>query len=425
MLNQAGLGPELLSSISNLVCVVKNDRIGYINSAGMAMLGATDSEDVIGHPMADFVHPDYADLIALGIEVFAEEADGVPLKLIPLDKLALDVHMRVRLLETGEGESYMVECRDISSFIKASHEAREREQRLAGVLGTVMDAILTINTDGLVQTINARTESMFGYEKKDVLGHHVNMLLPTEYRTHHEKCVSESYNVDEKTTYGTATEIEGRTNDGALFPIELSVTELHEGRQRLFTWVIRDITDRKKAQSDLEHLAHHDTLTGLPNRNLFNDLMVRAIHRSTRTKQLLAVMFVDLDKFKPVNDDYGHDAGDAVLKAVAKRMASHVRSADTVARIGGDEFVAILENIDRAESAAMVAQKVITSLTEPVEVDGGIKVHVGASIGISIYPDDGATADALIKAADQAMYAVKAEGRNNYKFYNALKSTEK
>ncbi|PCI41399.1 MAG: response regulator [Rhodospirillaceae bacterium] len=425
MLKQSGLGPELLGAISNLVCVVKDGRIAYINTAGMNMLGAQDGDDVIGHPLADFVHADYAELIALGIEVFAEEDAGVPLKLKPLKSSSIDVHMRVRLLEAGEGETYMVECRDISSFIKASQEAREREQRLAGVLGTVMDAIITIDADGLMQTVNTRTESMFGYEKKDMLGHHINMLLPTEYREHHENCVADSYKVDKKSTYGVAMEMEGQTSQGLLFHTELSVTELHEGRRRLFTWVIRDITDRKKALAELEHMAHHDTLTGLPNRNLFNDLMKRAIQRCTRTEQLLAVMFVDLDKFKPVNDDLGHDAGDAVLKAVAQRMASHVRSSDTVARIGGDEFVAILENIDHAESAAIVAQKIITSLTEPVEVDGGLKAQIGASIGISIFPDDGTTADALIKGADQAMYAVKAAGRNNFKFFNTLKSTEK
>ena len=424
MLKQSGLGPELLGAISNLVCVVKDGRIAYINTAGMNMLGAQDGDDVIGHPLADFVHADYADLIALGIEVFAEEEAGVPLKLKPLKASSIDVHMRVRLLETGKGESYMVECRDISSFIKASEEARQREQRLAGVLSTVMDAIITIDADGLIQTINARAESMFGYDKKDMLGHHINMMLPTEYHDHHAKCVSDSYKIDEKSTYGVAIEMEGQTRQGQLFPIELSVTELHEGRRRLFTWVIRDITDRKKAQAKIEHMAHHDALTGLPNRNFFNDLMKRAIHRCARTKHLLAVMFVDLDKFKPVNDILGHDAGDAVLKAVAKRMASHVRLSDTVARIGGDEFVAILENIDHAESAAIVAQKIITSLTEPVEVADGQKAQIGASIGISIFPDDGTTADELIKAADQAMYAVKAAGRNNFKFYNTLKSTE-
>jgi len=424
MLNHSELGPELLSAISNLVCVIKNERISYINTAGMQMLGAEEGEQVIDHELAEFIHADYAELIGMGIDVFAEEENGVPLKLLPLNAPSVDVHMRVRVLETSGDEAYMVECQDISSFIKASQEARQREQRLAGVLGTVMDAILTLNEDGVIETINPRTETMFGYKKQELIGDHINMLLPNAHKDYHEACVAKSYKTCKTMTFGTAIEIDGQNQDGDLFPIELSVTELHEGPNRLFTWVIRDITERKKAQADLEHMAHHDALTGLPNRNLFNDLMERAVYRSRRAKQLMAVMFVDLDKFKPVNDELGHDAGDAVLIAVAERMASHVRTSDTVARIGGDEFVAILENLDQWESASKVATKIIESLTEPVEVDGGKQAQVGASIGISIFPDDGDSVDDLVKAADEAMYAVKAEGRNNYKYYKHIKSIE-
>jgi len=424
MLDQTNLGPELLSAISNLVCVVKDERISYINTAGMQMLGAENGEQVIDHPLAEFVHGDYAELISFGIEVFAEEEAGVPLKLTRLNSDPIDVHMRVRVLESETDEAFMVECRDISSYIKASQEARQREQRLAGVLGTVMDAIITLDDTGVIQTINPRTQDMFDYTAQEIIGRHINMLMPEEHAGYHDQCVTDSIKTGKTMTFGTACEMEGQTNAGQRFPIELSVTELHEGHQRLFTWVIRDITERKKAQADIEHMAHHDALTGLPNRNLFNDLMERAVFRCQRAKQMMAVMFVDLDKFKPVNDDLGHDAGDAVLIAVAERLADNVRTSDTVARIGGDEFVAILENIDHWESAAKVAQKIIDALTEPVDVPGGKKAQVGASIGISVYPDDGETAAVLIKASDEAMYAVKAEGRNNYKFYKHIKSIE-
>lgn len=423
MKHHSSLAPELLGALSNLVCVIENERITYINTAGMHMLAATNSDDVINHQLSEFVHTDYAEFIDLGIKAFAEE-DGIPLKFLPMHAQPIDVHMRVRILETSDDEAYMVECKDISNYIKASQEARQREQRLAGVLGTVMDAIITLNEDGIIQTINPRTEVIFGYAKMDLIGHHINMLLPTEHRNYHEQCVTESLNADKSSTYGTTSEMHGQTSTATLFPIELSVTELHEGLQRLFTWVIRDITKRKKAQADIEHMAHHDALTGLPNRNLFNDLMDRAVRRAQRAKHLMAVLFVDLDKFKPVNDDFGHDAGDAVLVAVAERITSHIRTSDTVARIGGDEFVAILEPIDQWESAAKVAQKIIASLTEPIDISDGRQAQVGASIGISVYPNDGTTAAQLIRAADEAMYAVKAEGRNNYKFFKHVKPTK-
>jgi diguanylate cyclase (GGDEF)-like protein len=169
-------------------------------------------------------------------------------------------------------------------------------------------------------------------------------------------------------------------------------------------------------------LAHHDPLTGLPNRNLFTERMERAIYRAKRSGKPLGLMFVDLDKFKPINDKLGHEAGDTVLKAVAERMAHCVRTSDTVARIGGDEFVAILENLDHWESAAVVAQKIIKALTQTIEVANGNTAQVGASIGISIFPEDGNTLDDLSRAADEAMYAVKEAGRNNFKFFNQLNS---
>ncbi|HEY9163292.1 MAG TPA: PAS domain-containing protein, partial [Magnetovibrio sp.] len=152
MTQQQGWEPELLRAISNLVCIVKSGRITYINPAGVDMLGATQESDVMDRELADFVHADYADLLALGIDAFAEEEAGIPLKLRPLNASPIDVQMRVHVLQSDDGDSHMVECRDISNFIRASEEARRREQRLAGVLATVADAILTIDQKGLVQT---------------------------------------------------------------------------------------------------------------------------------------------------------------------------------------------------------------------------------------------------------------------------------
>jgi diguanylate cyclase (GGDEF)-like protein/PAS domain S-box-containing protein len=413
---------ELLCAISNLVCVLNGGRITYINPAGVAMLSAKNAEAVLGHELADFVHADYADLLALGIEAFAEEEAGIPLKLRPINASPIDVQMRVRELKDRADGDYMIECRDISNYIRASEDARRREQRLGGVLATVGDAIITIDQKGIIQTVNPATERMFGYAKNEMIGQNVKMLMPGQYAEHHDQYLDHHVKSGEMRLIGTSREFEGQHKNGAAFPIELSVTELREGTQRLFTGVIRDITERKKAQEKIEHLAHHDPLTGLPNRNLFTERMERAIYRAKRSGKPLGLMFVDLDKFKPINDKLGHEAGDTVLKAVAERMAHCVRTSDTVARIGGDEFVAILENLDHWESAAVVAQKIIKALTQTIEVANGNTAQVGASIGISIFPEDGNTLDDLSRAADEAMYAVKEAGRNNFKFFNQLNS---
>jgi len=420
MKDYQGWEPQLLSAISNLVCVVKDGRIAYINPAGVNMLGGQGESDVLGHPLAEFIHADYADLIALGIDAFAEEEAGVPLKLRPLNAMPIDVLMVVRALDS-QNNSYMVECRDISNYIKASEDARKREQRLANVLGAVRDAIITIDQKGNVQSINDAGERIFGYPKTHVLGQNIKMLMPKQYADHHDNYLNRYVTTGESEIINSSMEFEGQHANGAVFPIELTVTEMREGNQRLFTGVIRDITERKKALDKIHYLAHHDALTKLPNRNLYIERVERAIYRAERSNKPLALMFVDLDKFKPINDELGHEAGDAVLKTVAERMLSCVRQSDTVARFGGDEFVAILENLDHAESAAVVAKKVIAKLMESIETPGGQHATVGASIGISIFPEDGKTMDELARAADEAMYAVKEEGRNNFKFYKDLK----
>lgn len=418
MTEQHGWEPELLCAVSNLVCVVKNGRIIFINPAGIDMLGAAQEADVIGRELADFVHADYADLLALGIDAFAEEEAGVPLKLRPLNAAPIDVQMLVHELRSGIG--HMVECRDISNFIRASEEARRREQRLAGVLATVGDAIITIDQKGIIQTVNPATERMFGYAKSELLGRNVKMLMPIQYAEHHNQYLDHHIKTGETRMIGKTRELEGQQKDGTIFPIELSISELRENSQRFFTGVIRDNTERKKAREKIEHLAHHDPLTGLPNRNLYNERMERAIYRAKRSGKSLSLMFVDLDKFKPVNDLLGHEAGDAVLKEVATRMAACVRTSDTVARVGGDEFVAILENLDQWESAAVVAKKILVAVRQPIHVPSGQTAEVGASIGISVFPHDGSTLDDLTRCADEAMYAVKAAGRNAFMFYNQI-----
>jgi diguanylate cyclase (GGDEF)-like protein len=172
--------------------------------------------------------------------------------------------------------------------------------------------------------------------------------------------------------------------------------------------VVSDITEHKLTEDRIQRVAHHDGLTDLPNRILFNDRLSQAIHLAERDSSQFALFYIDLDKFKAVNDNFGHPAGDDLLKLAATRIRSVVRESDTVARVGGDEFTVILADIARREEAESVAETIIAAVTAPFQV-GGVAgcVEVGASIGIAIYPVDGKDADELIMAADAAMYSVK------------------
>ncbi len=182
--------------------------------------------------------------------------------------------------------------------------------------------------------------------------------------------------------------------------------------------IFRDISERKQAQKRLEHMAHHDALTGLPNRTLFFDRLNQTFYHARRYEQIFALLFIDLDRFKFVNDSLGHDVGDLLLQETATRLTELVRSCDTIARMGGDEFTIILSRINEPDNARMVAEKIIASLGRPFHLAGHV-CSIGASIGISVFPTDGDCTDILIKKADTAMYGAKKNGRGNAQFFNA------
>jgi diguanylate cyclase (GGDEF)-like protein len=179
---------------------------------------------------------------------------------------------------------------------------------------------------------------------------------------------------------------------------------------------VRDITERKLTEEKIARLAHFDYLTGLPNRAFFLDNLDHSIALAKRNNYKVSVLFLDLDGFKQVNDTLGHDAGDLLLREASLRLKEVIRESDTVARVGGDEFIFVLNEIGSAENAASIAKKIIAALSEPFELNGQ-QCKIGGSIGISIYPDGAANPETLIKQADDAMYLAKQSGKNAYRFY--------
>jgi len=186
--------------------------------------------------------------------------------------------------------------------------------------------------------------------------------------------------------------------------------------------VSRDITPRKQAEERIQYLATHDGLTGLPNRVMFGELLNHVLALSRRNSRKFAVLFIDLDRFKFINDSLGHDAGDALLHEVANRLKGSLRSSDVVARLGGDEFVMLLQDLRGSEQAGRIARKLLSAVIQPIEI-GGQECRVTASIGISIYPDDAADETSLMTHADIAMYHAKEEGKNNFQFYDGRLET--
>ena len=414
------LGLRVLESAGNLVFLCNNEIIDYINPAGIRILHAITADNVVGRPISDFVDPDFGEMLSLGLEVFAEEDEAPPLKMQIMTGELIDMKMAVTKLDLNQDNdsTFMVECSDITEFIRNAESARMRQLRISGILKTVAESIVTTNEFGIIEAFNPAAEKLFGYALHEALGKNVSILMPEPHRSEHDDHLLNYLKTGEAKIMGQVLELEGKRKDDSIFPLELTVTELQESHDRKsFTAVIRDITERKHQEERIHFLAHHDALTGLPNRLLFGDRLKHSIKKTTRLKGILALMFIDLDRFKPINDTLGHEAGDIVLKGVAGRLTEKVRSCDTVARVGGDEFVIILENIQEKKNAGQVAGNIIQALVQPFNASGE-ECTVGASIGISLFPEDADNAEALIKCADETMYRVKEAGRNNFRYFS-------
>ena len=297
------------------------------------------------------------------------------------------------------------------------HAREETEERLRIVFEHSIEGIVTFSRSGTILTCNPAGAQIFGVSLQALIGHKLaEWVMPAQ-------------GGDPQAPFAIGSR-EARVRHSAEdeTPIELTVSETrHTGDTQLIA-IIRDITERKETQNRLAYLANYDSLTGLPNRILFRDRLGQAMERSQRSERGMALMFLDLDRFKVVNDSLGHEVGDVLLRHVAGLLTRSLRSGDTVvrnadegaftvSRLGGDEFTIIVEGIGGAEQVAMIAQRILEALTAPF-MHAGQEIYISASIGISLYPADDADLDGLIRHTDMAMYRSKELGRNTFNFYS-------
>mgnify|MGYP002279291107 CR=1 FL=1 len=302
------------------------------------------------------------------------------------------------------------------TMIRARADARERRAAQAAVRGNLaameasIDGMAIVGEDGLFTYVNRAHAALHGFPNGAEL---VGRSWQTLYDERELECFRREIIPRFMKHRQWRGECIGRRADGETFPQELSLTAMVDGGT---VCVVRDITERKLAEGRIHRLAHYDALTGLPNRRLLHERLGQALLQARRAGRILAILFLDLDRFKSINDSYGHEAGDVLLKAVGARFSEAVRGSDIVARIGGDEFVVALTNLGREQDIVVVTEKLRTSLDAPIVVNGEM-LKGSASIGISMYPNDGTEIDVLIRKADDAMYRAKARGRDGYAFH--------
>lgn len=305
---------------------------------------------------------------------------------------------------------------EIKERQKVEDELRVREERFRSITETSSVAMMvTVNEKGNVVTWNPAAEFIFGYSADEALDQPLTIFMPERYRADHETGFERVLTSEELSEVGKKITVHGLKKNGNEFPIELSIGTWKQGATRYFSAVIHDITDQQQAEENLRHMANHDVLTGLPTRRLCMDHISGAMAAARRNKNKAAIMFIDLDGFKAVNDTMGHETGDKLLISVSERLKSCVREIDTVARIGGDEFVVVLADVTDNSNVERIANNLINALAEQFQFDE-LTATIGASIGIAIYPDDASEPEQLLKQADAAMYLVKNDGKNGFSF---------
>ena len=295
--------------------------------------------------------------------------------------------------------------------LKASTAHLRLAQR---VIEASLDGIIITDDKGVIQSVNPKFTQVTGYTADEVIGKSTRLLSSGR---HSLDFYNHMWNEMFHSGYWQG-EIWNRRKNGEVYPEWLTITAIYDdlGQISQFAAIFSDITDRKKDEERIRRLAFFDDLTGVANRRLFQDRLEQAIANAHRHQHRLAVLFLDLDMFKRINDSLGHIVGDEVLKVVAGRLAHTVREGDSVARLGGDEFTVMVPELESVEGLMALAERINSALCEPITV-GGHELYISGSIGISIYPDDGRNPDELIKNADAAMYRVKADGRGSYHRY--------
>jgi diguanylate cyclase (GGDEF)-like protein/PAS domain S-box-containing protein len=407
------------------IVILQDGLLKYANSK-MLEITQYSKEETIGRAFIDFISPGYKGFV---IDRYKRRMAGqeVPnnyeIEIISRKGKTIPVEINASCIKYEGKLADMAIVRDITERKRAEEALRESEEKYSSLFQHSNDAIFLHELNGHILDVNQKVLDQFQYTKSEILSLkiadlHPDESLPMSKRAFRKVIENGFFNF----------EIDFKKKNGEPFPAEVSSSIFKIGAKEVIQGIVRDITDRKKAIEQIAHMAYHDPLTNLPNRHLLKDRLQQTLAAAKHHNRIVAILFLDLDNFKRINDTLGHDEGDKLLQNVADRLRGYIRNSDsiarlevdrgdtTVARLGGDEFTILLTEIKHIRDATKVAQRILDLFNEPFVVESH-EVFITTSIGISVYPDDGDTVDTLLKHADTAMYHAKEQGRNNYQFY--------
>jgi diguanylate cyclase (GGDEF)-like protein/PAS domain S-box-containing protein len=310
----------------------------------------------------------------------------------------------------------------VFAHVETKRLLAESEATLSGIIGFALDGILSVDAQGIVTMFNQAAAVLFGRTAQEVIGKPVIEILPLWRETDRTSPLVQLRDIrkeerpDSRSTVTETTAVRRDETEGKFFPVEASVSRIEVGRKWFYNVILRDITERKRNESLLKEMALHDPLTGLSTRVLLFDRLHQALVLGSRNKTRVGVLFLDIDRFKQINDSLGHATGDMLLKTLSTRLIRYLRRDNTVSRVGGDEFVVVVSNFGDVQNIAKIASHVIESISKPIQLHDR-ELVITTSVGIALFPDDASDPGTLLEKADTAMYRAKKEGRNNFQFY--------
>jgi len=416
---------SMIEGSSDLVVVLDAaGRITYASPSTGSLLGYPE-ESAVGMDAFAFVHPEDLEKVGGRFLEIVEDPDTPQIQQFEIRLIASDgnpIPVEVRgsnRFDTPGVGGLILNMRDVTERNEALAALRASEARTRAILDSAADGILMVGVDGRIESCNGAAERMFGRAEAEMVGEQISLLVPAGSERLHEASPRGVTADGGQTIY---VDLEGRRAGGERFPIEATANAVSAAPTIGFTVVMRDVTERRELERRLAHQALHDELTGLPNRRAFLDRVEMAMARARRSGGLVALLFLDLDRFKVVNDSLGHDQGDNLLRQAAERMLHSIRESDTLARIGGDEFLVLCEDVDSVLSTTDLASRLCATLDEPFQL-GESEVSVGGSIGIAVWDGGNSSPDDLLRRADTAMYRAKDAGRGRYVLFDDAMQT--
>src|SRR5664280_2451 len=404
-----------------IVLVNREGIITYENHAIERVLGFK-AEERIGASFFDLIHPDDLKFLIDVATTFVRDKNARILQ--------SEVRLRHRdgnwrifevtassLINNTKIEGGIVNLRDITERKQMEKTLRQSEEKYRTILENIQEGYFEVDLAGNFTFFNDSLCRNLGYSKEELMGMNNRQYTDKEHSKKLFQAFNKVYNTGEHTEFDW--QIIRKDETKRYVEASVLLQKDSSGKPTGFRGIVHDVTERKQTEQQLNHMATHDVLTGLPNRMLFIDRLEVALVQSKRNRHKLAVLMLDLDHFKDINDTLGHMVGDQLLKDVGYRLSGLLRQNDTVARLGGDEFIVLLSDLERMEDVIRVAKKILKAFQQPFVCDN-YKLTSNTSIGIAIYPDDGEDIDSLLKKSDMAMYFVKTHGRNNYKFFADL-----